>query len=153
MVRAVKYLRSSNAAGLQPFDGEYYVAVIHPQVMGDLMSNTNSGSWTDIGRYSNVDDMKSGKMSSFRGVRYLESAWQNYFNSTVPVFPTTLIGKESFGWGYFQEPQAIVTASPDSNNALNLFNSIAGKVTLGVTRFEDTASVIRIIRVESAISN
>lgn len=153
MVRAVKYLRSENAAGLMPFDGEYYVAVIHPQVMGDLMSNTNSGSWTDIGRYSNVDDMKSGRMSTFRGVRYLESAWQNYYTSTVNVFPTTLLGQDSFGWGYFQEPQAILTATPDSQNALNLFNSIGGKVTLGVTRFEDTPNVQRIIRVESAISN
>lgn len=153
MVRAVKYLRSSNAAGLQPFDGEYYVAVIHPQVMGDLMSNTNSGSWADIGRYSNVDDMKSGKMSTFRGVRYLESAWQNYYTSTVNVFPTTLLGQDSFGWGYFQEPQAILTATPDSQNALNLYNSIGGKVTLGVTRFEDTPSTVRILRIESAISN
>ncbi len=153
MVRGVKYLRSSNAAGLQPFDGEYYVAVIHPQVMGDLMSNTNSGSWADIGRYSNVDDMKSGKMSTFRGVRYLESAWQNYYNSTTNVFPTTLLGQDSFGWGYFQEPQAILTSTPDSQNALNLYNSIGGKVTLGATRFEDTASTVRIIRIESGFSN
>lgn len=153
MVRGVKYLRSSNASGLQPFDGEYYVAVIHPQVMGDLMSNTNSGSWSDIGRYSNVDDMKSGRMSTFRGVRYLESAWQNYYTSTTNVFPTTILGQDSFGWGYFQEPQAILTSTPDSQNALNLYNSIGGKVTLGATRFEDTPSVMRIIRIESAISN
>lgn len=153
MIRAVKYLRSANAAGLMPFDGDYYVAVIHPQVMGDLMSNTNSGSWTDIGRYSNVDDMKTGRMSSFRGVRYLESAWQNYFTSTTNVFPTTVLGQDSFGWGYFQEPRAILTSTPDSANPLSLYNSIGGKVTLGVTRFEDTPTTQRIIRVESAISN
>lgn len=153
MVRGVKYLRSSNAAGLAPFEGEYYVAVIHPQVMGDLMSNTATGSWTDIGRYSNVDDMKSGRMSTFRGVRYLESAYQNYFNSTVPVFPTTILGDQSFGWGYFQEPEAILTSTPDSNNPLNLYNSIGGKVTLGVTRFEDLPGYMRVIRIESAISN
>ncbi len=92
-------------------------------------------------------------MSSFRGVRYLESAWQNYYTSNTNVFPTTLLGQDSFGWGFFQEPQAILTTTPDSQNALNLYNSIGGKVTLGVTRFEDTASVIRILRVESAISN
>lgn len=153
MVRGVKYLRSSNAAGVAPFDGEYYVAVIHPQVMGDLMSNTATGSWTDIGRYSNVDDMKSGRMSTFRGVRYLETAYQNYYQSTVPVFPTTIVGDQSFGWGYFQEPEAILTSTPDSNNPLNLYNSIGGKVTLGVTRFEDLPGYIRVIRVESAISN
>src|SRR3990167_2141335 len=43
MVRAVKMLRSSNAAGLNTFDGDYYVAVIHPQVMGDLMATTSTG--------------------------------------------------------------------------------------------------------------
>lgn len=153
MIRGVKYLRSSNAAGVQPFDGEYYVAVIHPQTMGDLMANTTTGSWTDIGRYSNVDDMKVGRMSSFRGVRYLESAWQNYYQSTVPVLPTTIVGDQSFGWGYFSEPEAILTSTPDSNNPLNLYNSIGGKVTLGATRFEDLPGVIRIIRVEAAFSN
>lgn len=152
MVKAVTWLRSSNAAGLKPFEGEYYAAIIHPTVMGDLMSNTATGSWTDIGRYSNVDDMKSGKMSSFRGVRYLESAYQNYYQSTVQVLPTTVIGDQSFGWGYFQEPQAILTSSSDSNNPLNLYSSIGGKVTLGVTRFNDSPGNIRIVRVESAFT-
>ena len=153
MTKAVKYLRSSNAAGLQPFSGSYYVAVIHPQVMGDLMSNTNTGSWLDIARYTSTSDLKEGKMGDFRGVRYLESAWQNYFNSTADVFPTTLVGEQSFGWGYFQEPTPILVNSPDSNNPLNLYTSIGGKVTLGATRFEDTLGTQRIIRVESAISN
>lgn len=153
MLRAYKYLASSNAAGLKPYEGKYYVAVIHPMVEGDLMSNTNSGSFTDVGRYTSVDDLRAGALGDFRGIRYLRSAFQSYFNSTTNVFPTTVLGAESFGWGYFQEPQAILTATPDSQNALNLYNSIGGKVTLGATRFEDTLAVVRIIRVESAISN
>lgn len=153
MTRGVKYLRSANAAGLQPFEGKYYVAVIHPQVMGDLMSNTNTGSWLDIARYTSVDDLRAGEMGDFRGVRYLESAWQNYFNSTTAVLPTTIVGDSSFGWGFFQQPTPILVTTPDSNNPLNLYTSIGGKVTLGVTRFEDTAGTQRIIRVESAFSN
>lgn len=153
MVKAVKYLRSSNAAGLRPFEGRYYAAVIHPQVEGDLMSNTQTGGFVDVGRYTSVDDLRAGKMGDFRGVRYLASAYQNYFNSTVNVFPTTLVGEQSFGWGYFQEPTPILTTTPDSNNPLNLYTSIGGKVTLGVTRFEDALGYVRIIRVESAISN
>jgi len=153
MTRAVKMLRSANAAGVQPFDGDYYACVIHPQVMADLMSTTASGGWIDVGRYTSVDDLLKGTMTSFRGVRYLESAWQNFFNSTVPVFPTTLVGQDSFGWGFFQQPSPIIVSTPDSNNPLNLYTSIGGKVTLGVTRFEDTVTTQRIIRVESAISN
>lgn len=152
MTRGVRNLRASNAAGLRPFEGRYYVAVVHPFVMADLMSNSQTGAWQDMARYSSVDDILAGKMGDFRGVRYLESAWQNYYNSTVPVMPTTILGDQSFGWGYFQAPNAILTSTPDSNNPLNLYNSIGGKVTLGVTRFEDTVGTQRIIRIESAFS-
>lgn len=151
MIKAVGYLRSSNAAGLKDFGG-YYTAIIHPAVATDLMSNTASGAFVDVGRYTNVDDLKAGKLGGFRGVRYMESAWQNYYNSTVPVIPTTVVGQDSFGWGYFQEPQAILTTTPDSQNALNLYSSIGGKVTLGVTRFNDSPGAPRIVRVESAFS-
>jgi N4-gp56 family major capsid protein len=153
MVKAVKYLRSSNAAGVRPFSGQYYAAVIHPMTEGDLMSNTQTGGFTDVGRYTSVDDLREGKLGDFRGVRYLRTAYQNYYNSTVPVLPTTLLGEDSFGWGYFQEPTAILTSSADSNNPLNLYSSIGGKVTLGATRFEDLPGYIRIVRVESAFSN
>lgn len=153
VVRGVRNLRSANAAGLQPFDGKYFVAVIHPFAMADLMTNTQTGSWSDMARYTSVDDILAGKVGDFRGVRYLESAWQNYFNSTVAVFPTTMLGEDSFGWGYFQQPTPILTTVPDSNNPLNLFSSIGGKVTLGVTRFEDSLGTQRIIRIESAVSS
>jgi N4-gp56 family major capsid protein len=153
MTKAYRNLAASNAAGLAPFEGKYYVAVIHPFAEADLMSNTSTGAFVDVGRYTSVDDLRAGAMGDFRGIRYLRSAWQNYFNSTVPVFPTTVMGAESFGWGYFQEPTPILVTSPDSNNPLNLFTSIGGKVTLGVTRFEDSLGTQRIQRVESAVSS
>jgi len=153
MNRAYKFLASSNAAGVKPFEGKYYVAVVHPQVEGDLMANTGTGSFVDVGRYTSVDDLRAGALGDFRGIRYLRSAWQSYFNSTVNVFPTTVLGDQSFGWGFFQEPTPILVTTPDSNNPLNLFTSIGGKVTLGVTRFEDSVGTVRIIRAESAISN
>jgi N4-gp56 family major capsid protein len=151
MVKAVSYLRSSNAAGLKDFGG-YYTAIIHPAVAADLMSNSATGSFIDVGRYTSVTELKEGKLGGFRGVRYLECAYQNYFNSTVPVMPTTLVGQDSFGWGYFQEPQAILTTTADAYNPLNLYSSIGGKVTIGATRFNDTLGAPRIIRVESAFS-
>lgn len=151
--RAYKYLASSNAAGLRPYEGKYYAAVIHPQVEGDLMSNTATGAFSDVGRYTSVDDLRAGALGDFRGIRYLRSAWQNYYNSTVPVFPTTFLGDQSFGWGYFQPPTAILVNTADAANPLNLYTSIGGKVTLGATRFEDQLGYVRIIRAESAISN
>jgi len=153
MTKAYRNLAASNAAGLKPFEGKYYAAVIHPFVEADLLTNTNAGSFVDVGRYTSVDDLRAGALGDFRGIRYLRSAYQNYFTSTVNVFPTTLVGDQSFGWGYFQQPTPILVTTPDSNNPLNLFTSIGGKVTLGVTRFEDTLGTQRIIRVESAASS
>jgi N4-gp56 family major capsid protein len=152
MTKATTWLRAANAAGVKPFDGTYYVAVIHPTVNGDLMSNSQTGAWQDMARYSSVDDVRKGTTGTFRGVRYLESAHQQYYNSTVNVFPTTLVGDQSFGWGFFQEPTPILVTTPDSANPLNLFTSIGGKVTIGVTRFEDKPGVFRIVRTESATS-
>lgn len=152
MIRGVRNLRAANAAGVRPYEGKYYVAVIHPNVEADLMSNTQTGAFVDVGRYTSVDDLRAGKMGDFRGIRYLSSAYQNYYNSTTAVYPTTLVGDQSFGWGYFQQPTPILVTTPDSNNPLNLFTSIGGKVTLGVTRFEDTPSTYRVVRIESAAS-
>lgn len=152
MGKAYRNLASANAAGLQPFEGKYYVAVIHPFAETDLMNNTSSGGFTDVGRYTSVDDLRAGALGDFRGIRYLRSAYQNYFNSTTNVFPTTVLGDKSFGWGFFQQPTPIMVTTPDSNNPLNLYTSIGGKVTLGVTRFEDTVGTQRIQRVESAVS-
>lgn len=150
MNKGTAWMRSANAAGVQPYDGDAYVAVIHPEVNMDLMSNSQTGAWQDMARYSNPADVIKGETNSYRGVKYLESAHQQYFNSTVNVFPTTLIGQNSFGWGFFQQPEPILVTTPDSNNPLNLFTSIGGKVTLGVTRFEDKPGVFRIVRIESA---
>lgn len=151
-VKAVTWLRSSNAAGVEEFDGGYYVGIVHPTVEGDLMSNTQTGGWADFVRYSSVEDLKGGNAGTTRGVRFLRTGWQNYYQSTVQVLPTTFFGKDAFGWGYFQAPEAVLTTTPDSNNPLNLYSSIGGKVTLGVTRFEDAPGVIRVARVESAFS-
>lgn len=150
MIKAQRNMLSANAAGVKPFDGKYYAAVIHPNVQADLFSNTQTGAFVDVGRYTSVSDLKEGRLGDFRGIRYLLSAYQNYYNSTTTVYPTTVVGDQSFGWGYFQQPTPIIVSTPDSANPLNLFTSIGGKVTLGVTRFEDKPWVSRIVRVESA---
>lgn len=152
VLRAITWMRSSNAAGVSPYSGNYYAAVIAPEVATDLMQNTATGSWSDFVRYQSVDDMQKGALGNYRGARFLETGWQFYFNSTTLVRATTFLGQDSFGWGYFQTPQAILTTTPDSNNPLNLYSSIGGKVTVGATRFNDQPGYVRIVRVESAFT-
>lgn len=145
LVKAVKSLRASN---LMPAMGKYFWGVVHPNQETDLMLNTSTGAWIDIGRYTSPQELKEGKMGEFRGVRLLSSANVQTFSSTVTVYPLLVGGYESFGWGYFQQPEPILVTTPDSSNPLNTYNSIGAKATLGVTRFEEA----RLARIESAVS-
>ncbi len=76
----------------------------------------------------------------------MTSANVQTFASTVTVYPTTFIGFESFGWGYFQVPQPIIVTTPDSANQLNLYTSIGAKASIAATLFEQS----RVVRLESA---
>lgn len=144
-VTAIKKLRN---ASVRPFEGKYYGVVMFPGVETDLMTNTSTGAWIDIARYSSAQELREGKMGDFRGGRILSSGQVQTFASTVTVYPTTFFGEESFGWGYFQEPEPILVTTADSNNPLNLYQTIGVKMTLGVIRFEET----RLARIESAVT-
>lgn len=148
LVKGVRNLRTASNAGLKPFEGKYYVAVLDPNVETDLMLNSSTGSFIDVGRYTSVSDLREGKMHDFRGARVLTSANVQTFSSTVTVHPITLLGHESFGWGYFQPLTPEIVMDADSNNPLNVFQSIGAKATLGATRFEEA----RIQRIECAVS-
>lgn len=150
--KAIRDLRQVNSAGLDPMDGGFYGAVGHPNQTFDLFTNTGAGGFQDVGRYTSVDDLRAGKVGDFRGARVLESANVQTFSSTVTVYPMMFVGNESFGWGYFQDVTPEIVSSPDSNNALFLYTSIGAKAGIGSTRFEDTSSAYRIVRLETAVT-
>ncbi len=134
------------AAGMLPFVGSLYGVIMHPNVETDFMNNTGSGAWVDLSRYNQTDRLESGKINGFRGGLVMTSANVQTFASTTTVYPTTFIGYESFGWGYFQVPQPIIVTTPDSNNQLNLYTSIGAKASIAATLFEQS----RVVRLESA---
>lgn len=150
--KAVRNLRQVNSAGLEPFDGGYYVCIAHPNTLYDLMQNTGVGSFLDIAKYSDPASLKSGHIGGFRGARVMETANSQTTSSTTTVFHNIFLGKNSFGWGYFQPvtPQLVTTA--DSNNGLFLYTSIGAKVGIGSVRFEDASNNYRIVDVETGAS-
>lgn len=152
--KAIRNLAGINSAGLEPFEGNYYAVVMHPNQEFDLMSNTGPGGWLDIGRYGDYESLKAGKMGEFRGGRILRSANVQTISSTVTIYPAMFVGRESFGWGYFQPITPEITSTPDSNNPLMLYTSIGAKAAIGATRFEDAStSSYRIVRLETATSS
>lgn len=147
----VAYTNSATPAGLQPFIDGKYAVIMDPKVESDFMNNTSAGAWMDLSRYDQTKRLEYGHVEGFRGGVVMTTANLTTFSgsNSLTVYPTYFFGLESFGWGYFQQPEPVIISTPDSNNVLNLFTSIGAKASLGTTLFEQQ----RVYRLESARSS
>lgn len=147
----VAYTNSNQPAGLMPFIDGKYAVIMDPKVETDFMNNTAAGSWMDLSRYDQTKRLEYGHVEGFRGGVIMTTANLTAFTNSgsVVVYPTYFFGLESFGWGYFQQPEPIIISTPDSNNVLNLYTSIGAKTSLAATLFEQS----RVYRLESARSS
>lgn len=147
-IKAIATMRSADSAGVLPIAGGDYVAITDPQVLGDIMASPASAGWTDTARYTNPQALMSAQVGGWRGAKFLETAVNEVFSSTVPVHCVNYIGKDSFGWGYFQSPMPVLITTPDSANPLALRVYVGVKLSLAAVLFES----FRLVRVECAAS-
>ncbi|MDR2513848.1 MAG: N4-gp56 family major capsid protein [Christensenellaceae bacterium] len=94
--RAVTILRQQNAPTL---DGSY-VAIAHPNVIHELMANSEDG-WMDITKYTRLDDALTGEVGKCMGVRFVESTQAKVFGGASSedsaVYGTLFIGQGAYG--------------------------------------------------------
>lgn len=150
--RGIRDLRNVNNNGLKPFANGAYAVIMSPLVETDFMNNTNAGGWGDFARYSSPEDLKAGRLGHFRGGMVYTSPNVQTFSSSQTVHPVTFIGRQSFGWGFYQQITPYLVNTADSNNPLNVYTSVGGKFAAAVTRFEDTSTSYRIVRAECVAS-
>ena len=151
--KCIRDLAKSGNNGVQPFSNGAYAVIMHTSQEYDLMSNTNQGGWLDVGRYVSPDQIISGKVDAFRGGMVLRTPNVQTFSSTQTVYPATFLGRESFGWGFFQDITPILVTTADSYNPLLVYTTIGGKYAMGSTLFETASGSTRVIRAESAVSS
>ncbi len=93
--RAVAKLRAQNAP---PVDGKYYVAIIHPYVAYDLMSDEH---WEDASKYGAPDQLFEGEIGRVAGVRFVETTEAKIYTTGTPtglaVFGTLIMGRDAYG--------------------------------------------------------
>lgn len=148
LIQARAKLRKADGGGVQPINGAY-VAIVDPDVLADLMADKSPGSLTDVARYADPSSIMNATVGVWRGIRFLESANQHTFTSTTTVHAVTLIGQDSFGWGYFQQPMPVLISTPDSANPLALRVTVGVKFSLAAVLFNS----YRLVRIECAASN
>ena len=152
--RAITALRKASSGasvvgGVKPYTDNCYIAIMHPSVEADMLISTNVGSWSDFSRFDQTGRLAEGTLGKFRGAIGVVSGNVQTFSSTVTVYPTVFVGKESFGWGYFQQPQVFFVDGADSGNPIAQYKTIGAKVMVGAVLFEQS----RVVRIESATVN
>lgn len=100
-IRRANRLLARNDAMKLP-DG-HWVAVVHPDTLYDLQSDTSTGGWIDANKYTdaNAGKLLSGEVGKLMGVRFLEST-NGYVRgtgvtATASIYVSSFFGSDAFG--------------------------------------------------------
>jgi len=161
---AVATLKRANARRIVKA-GSRYVAITHPNAMGDFIGSP-TGNLSLIlqraGLRGDANPLFTGDAFDYLGVRFLESSNARIFGCAgwststgrVGVFQTLIMGEGYYGEVRYQEGDAnIIVHAPGSGGAgtdpLNQFGSVGWKAPLAVRILNDNFAV----RIEHAASS
>ena len=144
--RAVTWLKKCK---VPRYDGQWYVAVVHPSITYDLRS---SNEWIEAHKYSATRQIFNGEIGELHGCRFIEDTEAPIVpassSSGAPmVYLTLFFGKDAFG---VIDPEAmgmemIVKSRAEVGGPLEQFSTVGYK-------FETAAKILyqeRLLRVES----
>lgn len=89
--KAVRWLRRVDA---EEINGDF-VAIVHPDVVYDLMNDTE---WVDANQYAGSGRIFEGEIGKMYGVRFVESSVAKIYKpSTLPIYGTLVLAANAYG--------------------------------------------------------
>lgn len=151
--KAVRDLRKNN---IKPFDDGYYHATISAEQAYDLQNDTANGGWIDVSKYANPNNLLTGEVGKYGGVRFRVSSETpvGVGASDATVHKALFYGKNAYGvpeiGGGAAKPAIIVKSKGSAGTAdpLDQRSSIGWKNMFACKRLNELA----IVRVETGIS-
>lgn len=144
--QAVTTLRTQQA---RPRDGQFFVGLIHPNVVHDIRQETGSGGWRVPSEYgTNQGQIWAGEFGEFEGVRWIQNARLRRLTdgaASAPVYRSFVLGKEALAQSVRVAPQIVIGPVVDN---LRRFNVVGWKADLAFKIFRDEA----IVRLETSSS-
>ena len=134
-----------------PIDGGYYIAVVHPHVLKDLLDETGGGALRTPAEYSGRVASIPGEVGIFEGFRIVESsnasiqtkAGDGTTTSAVSadVYTTYFIGSQALGFARHTEVPVpdvrVKEPNPDSGDVLGRLSSIGWYALCGIAALRD----------------
>jgi N4-gp56 family major capsid protein len=103
--RVVTQMKKSN---IPPFPDGKYRAMVDPNVVFDLMSDTSVGGWIEASKYAAPDQLLNGEIGQIAGVRFIETNVGLEPDTTggvgdaFHIYKTVFFGPEYFAFGDLQ---------------------------------------------------
>jgi len=144
--KGVRTLRRNDA--MAQSDG-YFVGVVHPDALFDLMTDSTTGGWIDANKYtdSNADKLMKGEVGRIAGVRFLETS-NGYTKgsgvvSSSTVYTTSLFGRDAFGVTELQNLKTFVKSfgSAGTGDPTDKVATAGWKTTFGATALNSAFGV------------
>ena len=119
-------------AKMKKYEGNYYLAVVHPDVAEDLRRDT---AWIEAHKYSAAEEIFSGEIGRMHGIRFVESNLAPVIKSngqTYATFKTLIFAKDAFavidpeGGGM----EMIIKNEQEAGGPLNQFGTVGVKASL-----------------------
>lgn len=136
-----------------------YRSIIHPYVVADLQADDAVGGWIDAQRYASPENLLSGELGKYAGVRFFESSKAGIQaaggTGSIDVYSTVIFGPDAYAFGDFGNSQSYFTApggqsDPLHQNAKIGWKGFIGYMTVGAGASATNVSAPRYIRIESA---
>lgn len=139
-------LRRRNA---QPRFGDVSCAVIHPDVLHDLMQESGSNTWQTPHQQVDTSNIYLRRAGDYMGVRFIENSKCTFADggANPDLYTTYFVDKEALFEYVGQDIQSVVA---DPIDALKRFYRFGWYALLGVTRFRENA--IQLVKTSSSIN-
>ena len=153
--RAVAVLKAANVPTFP--DGTYH-AFIHPYVVHDLQADTAASGWTEVQKYASPENLLTGEVGKYMGVRFIETTIGNEFansgvGGTVDVYSTFIFGPDAFAFGDLQSVQSyMVSPGGDHTDPLAQKAIVGWRAMFGTKLLSITGAGNKYIRIEAASS-
>ena len=126
-----------------PWDGQYYAAAVHPNVVYDLRSETGSGGWRVPNEYgAGQGNIWAGEIGEFEGVRFLENPRTRLAAdgaASAVVHRSFFLGREALAEITVVEPGLVIGPYTD---AFERFRKVGWYGDIGWSVFRQESEVL-----------
>lgn len=143
------------------FGDDSFHGILHPYVKFDVQLDDDAGGWIDAQRYASPENMLSGELGKYAGVRFMVSPKAQVKTGlgagSVDVYSTTIFGPRFFAIGDWGNNETFVTppggqGDPGHQKSYITWKGWMDAVVIGEGTNATNVTNPRYVRIESASS-